>query len=109
MCKRIGMRTANTSIKVLLVVALMIAFLYPLIEMVDVWDGPGNIVRTGSDTELDILLLLLFFSFLVAVVRLVLFARDVTDCGPLVKVNHLPVFEPMHAAIFSARLHPLRI
>ncbi len=89
---------------------LGMALLYPLLETVDFWNLPGNIQRTGSDTELDLLLVLLFFGLLTALARFVLVAECTAIWGSLPMIAPCAGLDgPTFAVVLGPAFVPLRI
>ena len=106
------MKSMRTWTKILALLVPGIALLYPLLEVVDFWDLPGNIQRTGSDTELDLLLVVLFFGLLVALARLILVLVGTTIWGSLPITAPracLDGRQPTVAVVLVPGLVPLRI
>jgi len=104
-------KSANNSIKVLLILTVGLVLLYPLLEIVDIWDVPGNVPRTGSDTELEILGVLLALGLVVVLARLVVAGcRSIGGSLPITARPSVPnQFQPADTLVLFSRLVPLRI
>src|SRR5260370_6115315 len=85
--KQCEMKSANNSTRALLILMVGLALFYPLLETVDFWDSPDNVPRTGSDTEFEILGVLLTLGLVVVLARLVMdVGRSIR--GSLLSADH---------------------
>jgi hypothetical protein len=105
------MKPANSAIKVLLILTVGLALLYPPLEIVDTWDAPANVSRTGSDTELEILGVLLALGLVVVLARLVVaVCKSIGGSLPItVRPSRPDRLQPADTLVLFPRLVPLRI